>query len=706
MEVNNIVAPLPVSKAQSNTRPRKKSIVWEHFTLKTLDPRCSKAYCKQCGKEFAYITDSKQIGTSHLKRHISLGICQKNQSKNSASGGDAAAYPQKKRARAAPCVASISFDQECCNNNIAKMIILHDYPLHIVEHQGFINFVQTLQPQFNPQSFNAIKGDCVSMYLREKQNLLNLINEIPGRVNLTLDLWTSNQTLAYVFLRGHFIDSDWNLHKPILKVMVVPFPDSDNSLNQAIVSCLSNWHLEGRIFTLALDNFSSNETVVGNLRGHLSVKNPVLLNGQLLSTNCYARVLSRLALDALLAMRETVSKVRESVMYVKSSKCHESKFFELKQQLQVPGMFDLLIDEQNKWDTIYHMLVAACELKEVFACFDAFDPDYKTILTMNEWKQLETLCTHLKYLYEAAKILIAQPCPTANLFFPAVSKLHMQLANAAFSDDPFCSSLIMPLHAKFDQYWRESCLILAVAVAMDPRHKMKLVESTFAKIFGENAELWIRMVEVGLHELFVEYIIQMLPSSSKNVDEGNEAMLKTELLTLSSSSTNGDEGDEFLIKVAPLMLTSTATNGDEGNMITIEAYQEGSIDGSLFATEDELSDIEYYLSDFTGNYQFNSELNEYLEEHLEPNIQEFDVLNWWRVNGLKYPTLSRMASDILSMPISTVSADSVFDTETRKMDRYRSSLDPMTLEALICTNDWFMHESLSIDLTNGFSSSF
>ncbi|CAL0324166.1 unnamed protein product [Lupinus luteus] len=76
------------------------------------------------------------------------------------------------------------------------------------------------------------------------------------------------------------------------------------------------------------------------------------------------------------------------------------------------------------------------------------------------------------------------------------------------------------------------------------------------------------------------------------------AVMETELLTLSSSSTNDDEGDQFMIKVAPLMLTSTATNGDEGNIIKIEACQDGSIDGSLFAAEDELSDIEYYLSDF------------------------------------------------------------------------------------------------------------
>ncbi|KAL1298059.1 zinc finger BED domain-containing protein DAYSLEEPER-like [Arachis hypogaea] len=636
-------------------RSRKKSIVWEYFTVKTVSPGCAKAYCKQCNKEFAYMTGSKQSGTSHLKRHISLGICLKNH--QTPSGEDNVQPPKKHFTKAMSHDAHIPFDQEQCNDNIAKMIILHDYPLHIVEHQGFIDFVRLLQPQYNPLSLKDVQGDCVAMYLREKQNLLHVINGIPGRVNLTVDYWTSNQTLAYVFLRGHFIGGDWNLHHPILSVMMVPFPDSDNSLNQTILSCINDWHLEGRLFTITLDKLFSNGTLMGNLRCLLSVKNPVIFDGQLLSQNCYARVLSCLALDALSAMKETVGKIRESVKYVKSSEFHEEKFFALKRQLQVPSMMELLVDDQNKWDTVYRMLAAACELKEVFGCFDDSGPDYKMNLTMDDWKHVEKLCMCLKYLYDAANILTIRPYPTANLFFPEASNLLLELTHAAFSQDPFYSTLVMPLQEKFDRYWRESCLILAAAVAMDPRYKMKLVESTFARIFGQNSEPRLRIVEDGLHELFVEYIIQMLPSSATNGDEGNEA---------------------------------TIVHKPEPEPEPKPCHEE-SLNGSLFA-EDGLFDIELFISDFAGDHQFNSELSEYLEEPLEPQVQEFDILNWWRGKEWKYPTLSRMASDILSIPVSTLSADSAFDMQIRKMDSYRCSLGALTLEAITCTKDWFQYE--------------
>ncbi|KAJ7951914.1 zinc finger BED domain-containing protein DAYSLEEPER-like [Quillaja saponaria] len=643
----------PCSEAQPNKRKRKKSIVWEHFTVKAAEPDCIRAYCNQCGKSFAYITGSKLAGTSHLKRHISLGICPVSRQNNQETpylktcGSGDASGPPKRRHGATPGFVRISFDQDNCNNDIARMIIQHEYPLHIVEHRGFNEFVRTVQPQFRTVSFDTIEENCVAMYLGLKQNLLNVISGIPGRVSLTLDIWTSNQTLGYVFLRGHFIDNDWNLHKPILNVVMVQSPDSDDSVNQSIVTCLSDWHLEGRIFTLAIDQSCFNETLMGSLRSFLSIKDPALLNGQLISGNCFARVLSHLAEDALYAMRDTIEKVRESVKYVKTSESLEEKFIELKQQLQVPSMKDLLIDDQNKWNTTYYMMVAACELKEVFACLDTSDPDYRITLSMGEWKQVETLCTYLRYLFDAANIVTAQSYPTANTFFSEVSKLHIELTHAAMSEDPFVSNLIKPLQEKLDKYWRESCLVLAVAVVLDPRFKMKLVEFTFAKIFGEKAEPWIRLVNDGLHELFLESLAQMLYLPAPNADEQDEDITKAEM------------------------------------------SQEGSLEGAFLSVGDSLSDFEIYISDTNSSQQIESELDQYLEESLWPRLPDFDILNWWKLNRSKYPTLSSMASDILSIPISTLSADSLFDTEFRKMDSYRSSLRPSTLEALICAKDWF-----------------
>lgn len=639
-------------EAHPNKRRKKKSVVWEHFTIENVSPGCRRACCKQCKQSFAYSTGSKVAGTSHLKRHIAKGTCPallRNQDKNQSSpytpasrGGSASNTPKRRyRTSNSP---QLMFDPDRCRHEIAKMIIMHDYPLHMVEHPGFVTFVQNLQPHFNMVSFNTVQGDCVATYLTEKQNLTKFIEGIPGRVCLTLDMWTSSQSVGYVFITGHFIDADWKLHRRLLNVVMEPYPDSDSVLSHAVAVCLHDWSLESKLFSITY-NHPVSEAALENLRPLLPIKNPLILNGQLLVGNCVARTLSSIAKEVLEAGRDVVKKVRDSVKYVKTSESHEEKFVELKQQLQVPSERSISFDDQTQWNTTYQMLVAASELKEVFSCLDTSDPDYKQAPSMQDWKQVETLCTYLKLIFDASNILTTTTNPTAVTFFHEVWRIQSDLARAITSEDPFTSNLAKTMQERIEKYWKNCCLALATAVVMDPRFKMKLVEFSFNKVYGEEAPTFIKIVDDGIHELFHAYLTLPLPLTPTYAEEGNAG---------TNSRTEDSQG---------------GINADNG-----------------------LTDFDVYIMETTSQ-QMKSELDQYLEEALLPRVHEFDVLGWWKLNKMKYPTLSKMARDILSIPVSTVPSDSVFDTTAKEMDQYRSSLRPETVEAVICAKDWMQYGS-------------
>ncbi|XP_039044192.1 zinc finger BED domain-containing protein DAYSLEEPER-like [Hibiscus syriacus] len=643
---NNQLA-LTTPETQPIRRRKKKSMVWEYFTIEHVSAGCRRAYCKRCKQSFAYSTGSKVAGTSHLKRHIAKGTCpvlrgQDNNQFNSYNTMMGGSEPPKRRYRS-PSTPFIPFDQDRCRHEIARMIILHEYPLHMVEHPGFIAFVQNLRPRFDKMSFNTVQGDCVATYLREKQSLMKFIEGVPGRFCLTLDMWSSNQTLGYVFITGHFVDMEWKLHRRVFNVIMEPYPDSHSALSHAVAACLSDWSLEGKLFSLTFDHPLS-EAGLENLRPLLCVKNPLILNGQLLIGNCIAHIISSMAKDVLGAGQGIIKKIRDSVKYVKMSESHEEKFIQVKNQLQVLSEKNLFLDDQTRWNTTYQMLAAASELKEVFDCLDTYDPDYKLAPSVEDWKLAETLCSFMKPLFDATSILTAKTQPTAITFFHEVWRIHADLGRSITSEDPFISNLAKSMHEKIDKYWKDCSLVLAIAVVMDPRFKMKLVEFSFTKTYGEEAPTHVKTVDDGIHELFLEYIALPLPLTPTYADEGNA--------------------------------------GDNGK--TDESHQ-----GNLLSDHG-LTDFDAYIME-TSSHQMKSELDQYLEESLLPRVQEFDVLGWWKVNKMKYPTLSKMARDILSIPVSSVAPDSIFNTTEKRLDEYRSSLRPETVEALVCAKEWLQY---------------
>jgi hypothetical protein len=83
-----------------------------------------------------------------------------------------------------------------------------------------------------------------------------------------------------------------------------------------------------------------------------------------------------------------------------------------------------------------------------------------------------------------------------------------------------------------------------------------------------------------------------------------------------------------------------------------------------------------------------SKLDKYLSEDNEVDIAGFDILKWWRVNSTRFPKLSRLARDLLAIPVSSVASESAFSAGGRTLEDFRTSLTPTMVERLVCANDW------------------
>ena len=81
------------------------------------------------------------------------------------------------------------------------------------------------------------------------------------------------------------------------------------------------------------------------------------------------------------------------------------------------------------------------------------------------------------------------------------------------------------------------------------------------------------------------------------------------------------------------------------------------------------------------------EFDHYIDEGVLKKNKNFDILPWWKSNGVKYPTLQRILRDILAIPVIVVTSDSIFSISGRLLNPNRSQLHPKTIEALMCAQN-------------------
>ncbi|XP_077248521.1 zinc finger BED domain-containing protein RICESLEEPER 1-like [Tasmannia lanceolata] len=610
---------------------RLTSIVWEDFTRISCEDGSKRARCEHCKMMFTCKVTS---GTSHLKRH--LGRCPKYKNKDRRLLSLALLASTDENAK----IFYSKFDQDRSRQELAKMIILHEYPFYMVEHLGFISFVKSLQPQFEMVTHNTVMGDCLEIFHKEKQNLKELLNKTDDRISLTSNMWTCNENFGYMSLAACFIDNEWKLQKRILNFKLfnmVEFPHLENALTDSILMCILDWNIERKLSTITMDNCYTNDTISSNLREYFVEKNILLLNGQLFHIPCCTSILNSIVQDELDEIRETIHKVRESVKYVKASHACQQKFDEVVQEVQVESKKSLCLDVQTKWNSTYLMLEGALKFREAFSCLETQDSSYKDAPSIDDWNSVEAICMFLKVFYNATDIFSKTKCPTSNLYFPELWKILAQLTQQSINPDTLISTIAKRMQQKFDKYWKDSCLLLATAVVMDPRFKMKLVEYCFSKIYGNDAHIHIKIVHEGIHDLYNEF-----------VNYPNLACMTQDLV------------DNVKVEIVHL-------DGTDG-----------------------LQEYDLFVQEQATCRRMMSELDQYLDEPVFPRNLGFDILGWWKLNTHKYPTLSKMARDILAIPVSTVASESIF-SNGRVLDQYRSSLLPETIEALICTQDWLQN---------------
>ena len=67
------------------------------------------------------------------------------------------------------------------------MVLLHEYPFNIMEHELFNKLMKACTPYWKKISRANVKSDCIATYNIEKKKLKTLLSGI-DKVNITTDM--------------------------------------------------------------------------------------------------------------------------------------------------------------------------------------------------------------------------------------------------------------------------------------------------------------------------------------------------------------------------------------------------------------------------------------------------------------------------------------------------------------------------------------
>nr|XP_009774458.1 PREDICTED: zinc finger BED domain-containing protein RICESLEEPER 2-like [Nicotiana sylvestris] len=402
-----------------------------------------------------------------------------------------------------------------------------------------------------------------------------------------------------------------------------------------IIDYLREWGLQ-KIFTVTVDNASSNDVTVEKLSDKLDDWGTNSINGQHLHMRCMAHIINLIVKDGLKESVISIARVRCAVRYIRQFPARLRKFQECCESENIVNK-SLCLDVPTRWNSTYLMLSRAIEyeraIKEYsdrdtslsrYLMFDAIsDGKPAGVLTRTDWDDVKRIAQFLEIFYNLTLKVSGSLYVTSNANFLEIGQVVVYLNRLITTEDELLSEMASSMWKKFEKYWGEPIKmnkIIFIAYVLDPRYK------------------------------FTTYV-------SKLVSKDTGGKVSTSLPSSSFST----------------MKTSTPGLGDLLDEIRKHKVVSGGVDSK-------------------------TKLKKYLPEDPENERPNFDILVWWKVNSPRFPILAKMARDVLVIPISSVASERAFSTGWRILDQFRRSLTPKLVETLVCLQDWLRSESLPVNI--------
>ena len=645
----------PIESGQSSTskNPIKKgkSDIWEHIQKSERDDNGMIILsCKYCKQKWSYSEDAyRKSGSSTGNQRRHLNNMHKKIMHGNSCVGPMDAFISKASDIEKRLAVDPTISDRLIRESIEDYIISETEPFTIIGSQSFLTLLKLClkckrDNVFLPKA-DALRNGIVQRTEKMKTDLKETFAKDRTAVHLCLDMWTSTNQFSFLAITAHYVDSNWKLTESLLS-FVETTDHTGSSMACLVSTALEEFELTSRLGCLAMDNASNNNSLMvslfeklqesSNERGDFLIE----WNPEDARIRCLPHIIN-LAVKAFLASLgddgevqvsandiSVIKRLRYIVKKLRNSPAQRVIFLGQCELANVDRLM-LVLDVPTRWNSTFYMIQIALKVRNGLKNWLSTDPEIGKVklgsfqFSQTDWEVLEKICTLLEKFESASQLLSGGSYPTLSFVMPVFIELFSYIEREVENlsrTDPMRDPL-SEAHRVLAKYYSftDDSVFYLLAVLLDPRFK-----TTF-------------LIRKGFE------------TDYPGLSDQTVSRLKDFVERKKVSSGNADENG-----------TTESKN---------RVHNQSALFNSMFSHCTTEHDNEH------------NEVGKYFELRCEdPAV---DPLDYWKANARKYPYLSAVAKDILSIPGSSVSVERIFNCGRDVIGLRRHSSKPETFSSLM-----------------------
>ncbi|KAK2470914.1 hypothetical protein H9L39_17145 [Fusarium oxysporum f. sp. albedinis] len=614
---------------------------------------CQPCFNKKREKRYNYSGGSSTI-IDHLRKEHRIMVSGRQDNRRATTQsrlGDITTFmtndtlvPSKKRKATAE---GDVLDQATLRELYCRYTVACSLPFAHVEQPAFRDFIRYLRPAADdllPMSANTVKADLQWGYDNKKEFVKRALQNALSSVHIVPDNWTSPNCLGVIGFTVQFVTEDHGLQSLVVRIKELEGQHSGENMAEAIMEFIREYGIASKVGYFMMDNASNMNTMIDKVSDDLEHEFDVFYDPLPHRLRCFGHIINLAVMEFLIGKRPPTTdsyrgpsdeeveqwRKREAI-----GKLHNIVVYITwnPQRLQAFTILSdglrLRRDNDTRWNSWYKMVEWALrsKVRQAITIFCAQEPALQEdSLTPSDWATLTETCKFLEPFQDATMANEGNRNSICDVLPTMDYLLHHIETSREITEVPHLATMMETAWAKLADYYEatEDSPVYSAATVLNPSLKWAYMEKTW-----EDKNEWIEKAKARVEQLWSKTYKPTTPS--------------------------------------PILRQSVAP---EPTAIRPNGYK-------IWMKEQKATIL-------------NMDDDEYEAYCREPVMMISDPLKWWLelAQRRRFPNLSLMAIDILSIPPMSAETERLFSKARLTVTDQRGSMNIETLNLLECLRSW------------------